>query len=288
MSFVAANSDPADFKAGLTVLRKLTDGKVHLSLDGNSTPPYMLINAEGVEINWFTGPHPAGNVGIQIHHIDPINKGEAVWYVNLQDVTVIGTLFNHGIYKHDRIIAVAGSEVITPQYYRTRSGASVKEILKGNIRDGKVRIISGNVLTGTSAGPDGSLGFYDNMISVIPEGDYFEFFGWMLPGLNKYSFTRTFLSTLSGKKEFRMDTNLHGGHRAFVLTGHYEKVVPMDIFPMQLLKAILAEDIDNMENLGIYEIAEEDFALCEFICPSKTEIQAIVRKGLDQMAKEMN
>jgi Na+-transporting NADH:ubiquinone oxidoreductase subunit A len=288
LNFIAENMNSSDFKTGVEVLGKLTDGKVNLVLEGNSNPPEILKNATGVDIHWFNGPHPAGNVGIQIHHIDPVNKGEAVWYVNLQDVTVIGTLFNEGIYKHDRIIALAGSEVNDPQYYRTRSGASVREIINGRIKDGKVRVISGNVLTGTSIGLDGNLGFYDNMITVIPEGDYFEFFGWALPGLKKYSFSRTFLSSLAGNKDYRLDTNLHGGYRAFVLTGQYEKVLPMDIYPMQLLKAILAEDIDNMENLGIYEIAEEDFALCEFICPSKTEIQAIVRKGLDLMVKEMN
>jgi Na+-transporting NADH:ubiquinone oxidoreductase subunit A len=288
LSFIAENTSAADFRSGLEVLRKLTDGKVNLVLDGKSDPPDLLKSAAGIDIHTITGPHPAGNVGIQIHHIDPVNKGEAVWYVNLQDVAVIGTLFTRGIYKHDRIIAVAGSEVITPQYYRTRYGASVGEIVKENVKEGKVRVISGNVLTGTSVGSEGYLGFYDNMITVVPEGDYFEFFGWALPGLNKYSFSKTFLSSLAGKKEYRLDTNLHGGHRAFVLTGQYEKVLPMDIYPLQLLKAILAEDIDNMENLGIYEIAEEDFALCEFICPSKTEIQAIVRKGLDLMAKEMN
>jgi Na+-transporting NADH:ubiquinone oxidoreductase subunit A len=288
LNFVSDNTDTHDFQTGLDVLKKLTDGKVNLVLDGSSEPSSLLKNTSGVDIHWFTGPHPAGNVGIHIHHLDPVNKGESVWYVNLQDVAVIGTLFNHGICKPDRIIALAGSEVINPQYYRTRSGASVRELISGNISEGKVRIISGNVLTGTSAGLDGYLGFYDNMITVIPEGDYFEFFGWAMPGLKKYSFSRTFLSSLAGKKDYRLDTNIHGGHRAFVLTGQYEKVVPMDIYPMQLLKAILAEDIDNMENLGIYEIAEEDFALCEFICPSKTEIQSIVRKGLDLMVKEMN
>jgi Na+-transporting NADH:ubiquinone oxidoreductase subunit A len=286
--FVMENTDKADFQKGLDVLGKLTDGKVNLVLNGDSNPPDLLKKAEGVTIHHISGPHPAGNVGIQIHHIDPVNKGEAVWYVSLQDVAVIGALFNHGIYRHDRIIALAGSEVTNPQYYLARAGASVKEIIAGNVSEGKLRIISGNVLTGTNAGIEGYLGFYDNMISVIPEGDYFEFFGWALPGLKKYSFSKTFLSSLAGKKEYTLDTNMHGGHRAFVMTGQYEKVVPMDIYPMQLLKAILAEDIDNMENLGIYEIAEEDFALCEFICPSKTEIQAIVRQGLDLMAKEMN
>ena len=288
LNFVMEHTDNADFQTGLNVLAKLTDGNVNLVIDGNSNCSDSLKNATGVTVHRFSGPHPAGNAGIHIHHIDPVNKGESVWYVNLQDVAVIGTLFNHGIYSHNRIIALAGSEVVNPQYYRARSGASVKEIVAGNIKEGKVRIISGNVLTGTFAGNDGFLGFYDNMITVIPEGDYFEFFGWALPGMNKYSFSRTFLSSFAANKEFRLDTNMHGGYRALVLTGQYEKVVPMDIYPMQLIKAILAEDIDNMENLGIYEIAEEDFALCEFICPSKTEIQAIVRKGLDLMAKEMN
>jgi Na+-transporting NADH:ubiquinone oxidoreductase subunit A len=143
-------------------------------------------------------------------------------------------------------------------------------------------------LTGTKIESTGYLGYYDSQITVIPEGDYFEFFGWIKPGINKFSFSKTFLSRLFPRKNYNLDTNLHGGERAFVMTGQYEKVVPMDIYPMQLLKAILAEDIDMMENLGIYEIAEEDFALCEYICPSKIEIQSIVRKGLDLMIREMN
>ncbi len=287
-AFVMANTDPEAFQNGLDVVAKLTDGKVNLVLDGKVTPPAVLQNARGVDISYFTGPHPAGNPGVHIHHIDPINKGEVIWVINLQDIAVIGQLFTEGVYKHDRIIALAGSEVINPQYYRIRSGSSVSEMLKDNLSDQKPRCISGNVLTGTRIQPDGYLGFYDSMVTVIPEGDYFEFFGWALPGLKKYSFSKTFMSSIFPSKQYTFDTNFHGGHRAFVLTGQYEKVVPMDIYPMQLLKAILAEDIDGMENLGIYEIAEEDFALCEFICASKTEIQSIVRQGLDLMIKEMN
>jgi Na+-transporting NADH:ubiquinone oxidoreductase subunit A len=288
MDFVTEHMPATAFQAGLRVLGKLTDGKVNLVLNGEKSPSGILKDAAGVERHYISGPHPAGNVGIQIHHIDPVNKGDVVWYVNLQDVAVIGTLFTEGVYRNERLIALAGSEVNDPQYYKVRAGVAINDLVTGKVTSGKLRFISGNVLTGSNAGPNGYLGFYDNMVTVIPEGDYFEFFGWAKPGLDKYSFFNTFLSSVFGKKEYRLDTNLHGGQRAFVLTGKYEKVVPMDIYPMQLLKAILAEDIDNMENLGIYEIAEEDFALCEFICPSKMEIQSIVRQGLDLMVKEMN
>lgn len=288
LNFVMDNTQAGPFQAGIDILKKLTDGPLNLVLNGKTTQSEILKNASGIEKHFISGPHPAGNVGVQIHHIDPVNKGEVVWYVNLQDVAVIGTLFTEGIYRNDRLIALAGSEVSSPQYYKVRLGVAIKQLVEGNVTGGNLRYISGNVLTGTGIGPEGFLGFYDNMVSVIPEGDYYEFFGWARPGFNKYSFSRTFLSSLTGRKDYRLDTNLHGGHRAFVMTGEYEKVVPMDIYPMQLLKAILSEDIDNMENLGIYEIAEEDFALCEFICPSKMEIQSIVRKGLDLMVKEMN
>jgi Na+-transporting NADH:ubiquinone oxidoreductase subunit A len=286
-NFVFDNSSDSHFKTGLRALRRLTDGRLHLAVNGTTEPTEILKDAPA-EIERFSGPHPAGNVGIQIHHIDPVNKGETVWYVNPQDVIAIGRLFEEGRYIHERIVALTGSEIIKPQYFRIRSGASVYPLLKDNVKQVKSRYISGNVLTGTKIDADGYLGFYDSQITVIPEGDYFEFFGWMMPGVDKFSFYKTFASKLFPKKEYDLDTNFHGGERAFVMTGQYEKVVPMDIYPMQLLKAILAEDIDMMENLGIYEIAEEDFALCEYICPSKIEIQAIVRKGLDLMAKEMN
>jgi len=287
-NFIMDKSSEPFFSNGITVLKKLTDGKVNLILDGNNKSSNFIEQAAGVEISHFSGPHPAGNVGIQIHHLDPINKGEIVWIVNLQDVITIGRFFEEGKYLHERIVALSGSEVIKPQYYKVRSGASVSGIVKDNITPGNRRYISGNVLTGAKIEPDGYLGYYDSQVTVIPEGDYYEFFGWMMPGFDKFSFSRTFGSSLIPRKSYNLDTNLHGGDRAFVITGQYEKVLPMDIFPMQLLKAILAEDIDLMENLGIYEIAEEDFALCEYICSSKVEIQSIVRKGLDQMIEEMN
>lgn len=286
-NFIFDNSSDSHFKTGLRALRRLTDGRLHLVVNGKSEPSEILNDAPA-EIEKFSGPHPAGNVGIHIHHIDPVNKGESVWYVNPQDVIAIGRLFEEGKYNHERIIAMTGSEVNMPQYYRIMSGASIQSLVKDNVSIGNLRYISGNVLTGSRITADGYLGFYDSQLTIIPEGDYFEFFGWMMPGMDKFSFYKIFASKIFPGKEYNLDTNLHGGERAFVMTGQYEKVLPMDIYPMQLLKAILAEDIDMMENLGIYEVAEEDFALCEYICPSKIEIQSIIRKGLDLMAREMN
>ena len=286
-NFIFDNSSESHFRTGLKALKRLTSGSLHVVVNGKSEPSGILKDTPA-EIEKFSGPHPSGNVGIQIHHIDPVNKGESVWYVNPQDVIAIGRLFEEGKYRHDRIIALTGSEVIKPQYYRIRSGASIQSLIKENITAGNLRYISGNVLTGSGITADGYLGFYDSQVTIIPEGDYFEFFGWMMPGTDKFSFYKAFASKIFPRKEYILDTNFHGGERAFVMTGQYEKVVPMDIYPMQLLKAILAEDIDMMENLGIYEVAEEDFALCEYICPSKIEIQSIIRKGLGLMAREMN
>jgi len=287
-NFIVENISASLFQSGINILSKLTDGKINLVLNGKTSSPDILKNATGIDVSWFSGPHPAGNVGVHIHHLNPINKGEIVWIINIQDILTIGRLFVEGIYRPEKIIALAGSEVLDPKYYKILAGTSIAGIVRNNIKPGNLRYISGNVFTGTKIEADGYLGYYDSMVSVIPEGDYYEFFGWAKPGLNKFSFSRTFASKLIPGRLFRLDTNMHGGHRAFVMTGQYEKVVPMDIYPMQLLKAILAEDIDMMENLGIYEVAEEDFALCEYICPSKMEIQSIIRKGLDIMIKEMN
>jgi len=286
--FIMNNTDGNLLKTGFRALSKLTSGKVNLVLNGREEQSSVLTEMEGVELSFFSGPHPAGNVGVHIHHLDPLNKGEVVWFVNLQDVAAIGRLFTEGVYKTERIVVLTGSEVIKPQYYRMLSGSSISSLVTGNVRTGNLRYISGNVLTGSQISEDGYLGYYDSQITVIPEGNYFEFFGWAAPGTGKFSFSKTFLSTLLPKKEYTLDTNLHGGERAFVMTGQYERVIPMDIYSMQLLKAMLAGDIDLMENLGIYEVAEEDFALCEYICPSKIEIQSIVRSGLDLMKKEMS
>lgn len=276
------------FQAGLDVLAKLTNGKVHLNVNDKKTTSNVFLNAKSVQINRFSGPHPAGNVSVHANRVDPINKGETIWYVGPQEVMTIGNLILNGVFNSERIIALAGSEVSKPRYYKTYLGARVTNMISGNLNENNNRIISGTVLTGEMIEKDGFVGFYDSLVSVIPEGDKHEFFGWMLPGLNKFSFSGTFLSKLMPNKKYRLDTNLHGGHRAYVMTGKMEKVFPFDIYPMALIKAILVEDIDLMENLGIYEIDDEDFALCEVIDTSKTDIQDIVRKGLDLMRQEMS
>lgn len=277
-----------DFQAGLDVLAKLTEGKVHLNVHQDLTTSKVFLNSKNVQINYFKGPHPSGNVSVHISRLDPLNKGEVVWYAGSQEVLSIGRLFNKGKFDATRIVCLAGSEVLKPRYYKTFVGASIENMVKNNITEENVRYISGNVLSGEKISKHGFLGYYNSMISVIPEGNYYEFFGWGLPGFKKFSFSGTYLSKLFPNRKYRLDTNLHGGERAFVMTGKYEKVFPFDIYPMQLLKAILAENIDEMENLGIYEIDAEDFALCEVIDTSKTEMQAIVRTGQMFLMKEMS
>ncbi len=277
----------AEFQTGLNALTKLAP-KVYLNVRAGEGVSKVLLNSKGVQINYFEGPHPAGNPGIQIHHIDPVNKGEVVWYLRATDVLLIGRLFVEGRYRPEKLVALTGGGVKKPQYLRMTAGACMDGIASQFVKEGDYRIISGNVLNGTNIGHNGYLGFYDWQISVIREGKYHEFFGWALPGADKLSASRTFLSRLFPGKKFDPDTNMHGGERAFVLTGQYEKVLPMDIYPVYLLKAILAQNIDKMEQLGIYEVAEEDFALCEFVCASKIEVQSIIRQGLDLMRKEMS
>ncbi len=274
------------FQRGTDVLKKLTDGKVFLGLKAGEKS--SLEATTGVEINYFEGPHPVGNVGVQIHHLSPINKGEIVWHINPQDVAIIGKLFAKGIYDASKIIAISGSEVKTPGYFEVISGFAVKELLDKQIKNQDVRIISGDVLTGTKINKEGFLSYYDNLISVIPEGNYYELFGWALPGFKKFSPSATFFSWLHSKnKKVVLDTNIHGGKRAFVVTGQYEKFLPMNIYPQHLLKAILVDDIDLMENLGIYEVSLEDFALMEYACVSKIDIQETLRKGIELMIKEV-
>ena len=275
-----------EFQAGLDIVTKLTEGTTHLNIDGNSNSSSVFTSAKGVQINNVSGPHPAGNVGVQIHHINPINKGEVVWYMHPQDVMTIGRLFSEGIYDATRLIALAGSQVEKPRYYRTMQGASISAMTQGNIKEGDNRFISGNVLTGSKITEDGNLGFYSNEITVIPEGKEQDFLGWLLPSFSKFSLSRTFFSWLNPKKEYTISANMNGEERAYVVTGQYEKVLPMDVYPQHLIKAIMIGDIELMENLGIYEVAEEDFALCEFACTSKIPIQEILREGLDLVRKE--
>ncbi len=277
------------FQTGIDALAKLTDGAVHLNIHAEQTQSKTVLEAQNVSIHKFKGVHPAGNVGVQIHHISPINKGEIVWVIRPQEIVFIGRLFQKGIYDLSRKIALCGSEIKNPCYVKTTLGASVRNILKAKLKDDeKIRIISGNVLTGTKISEDGFLGMYDSQITVIPEGDKHEFLGWLRPGFNKFSMSKSFFSWLTPQKKYRLDANLHGEQRAYVVSGEYEKVLPMDILPVHLIKATLVEDIDLMEQLGIYEVAPEDFALCELVCTSKINVQDIIRRGIDLMIKEMS
>ncbi len=277
----------ADFQTGLDALAKLTDGKVFVGVKAGS--PLAVKNAEKVELE---GPHPAGNVGVLINHTVPVNKGEVVWTMNADDVILIGRLFNKGIADFTRLVAITGSETTERGFIKAIAGCRIDSLVEGKLLEGgkNLRIISGNVLTGKKVSKDDFLGAYDNQITVIPEGDdENELFGWATPGFGKFSASRTFFTWLTGKnKEYVIDARIKGGKRAMIVSNEYDRVFPMDIFPEQLLKAIITFDIDKMENLGIYEVAPEDFALCEFVDTSKIEIQKIVRGGLNLLYKEMN
>ena len=283
-SFIAKGQMDS-FQTGINALAKLTDGKVFLGVNSDSA----FTSVKQVEIKTFSGPHPVGNVGIQIHNTMPINKGEVVWTVNVQDVISIGKLFETGKADFSKIMALTGSEVESPKYYQTVLGAPVSSVTEGKLKkvDYKQRVISGNVLTGTKVKPQQFFCFYDSHITVIPEGDEYELLGWATPGGDKFSASKTFLSSLFPKKEYELNANMHGGDRAFVMSGQYEKLVPMDILPVHLLKAIIVNDIDKMEQLGIYEVVEEDFALCEYACTSKIKVQDILRTGINTMIKEL-
>ena len=269
-----------NIELGLFVLSKLTDGKIHLNHNSESI---KYFSSNQYQNNEFSGPHPSGNVGVQIHHVDPVNKNDIVWSTTPYGLIQIGKLFSKGIYDASKIISLVGSSVENPMYYNSISGFSIKDLLSNNVKEKNTRVISGNVLTGTSVGNDGYIGFYDNMITVIPEGNKHLFLGWIMPILNKLSFQTAFglLSFLNPNKKYKLDTNTNGELRAFVQSGVFEKVLPMDILPTYLFKAILANDYDEMEELGIYELVEEDVALCEFVDVSKNEIQKLLRKGLN-------
>ena len=279
-SEVLYKDDLEYIKSALRIISKLTDGKIHLNHNKDSIEYFSI---DGYENNVFSGPHPSGNVGVQIHHIDAVNKEDIVWSTSPQGLIEIGKFFLEGIYDASKKICLVGSEVKNTQYYSCISGTSIMNILENNIKDGTQRIISGNILTGSSIGSKGYLGFYDSMVTVIPEGNSHEFLGWILPVINKLSFQRAFglFSFLNPKKKYNLNTNTNGELRAFVQTGVFSKVLPMDILPTYLFKAILAEDYDEMEELGIYELVEEDVAICEFVDVSKNDLQKLLRKGLN-------
>ena len=293
LDFILENQEE-DFQTGLDVLAAVTSGKVYLGIS-KTTRNDFLKNARNVEIITFAGPHPAGNAGIQANHIRPVNKGEIIWTVDPANVLFIGRLFNKGVVDFSRWVALTGSEVKPEEraYYSMLPGTNIEEWIKTRVESGcgNLRYISGNVLTGTSIASDGSLHAYDNQITVIPEGDNTnEFFGWITPGFNKFSVSRSFPSFFTNllfKKEYTLDARIKGGRRVMIMSNEWDKVFPIDILPEFLIRAILTNDVEKMENLGIYEVAPEDFALCEVVDSSKMELQTIVRNGLNWLCKEL-
>jgi Na+-transporting NADH:ubiquinone oxidoreductase subunit A len=285
LEYTLADKEP-ELQAAITAVSKLTEGLVHVSVGADTNSP--LAKLKGIELHTVSGPHPSGNVGTQIAKIDPINKGEVIWIVTPQDLVVIGELLLTGKLNLTRTVALTGSQFSKPQYVTAISGALIADVTANNLIDNNTRIISGNVLSGKEVKAAGFLGHYDNQITAIPEGDDYEFFGWNKPIFNKISTSRAFtFSWLTPKKKYDLNTNTNGEHRAFVVTGSYEEVFPLDIYPMQLLKAFMYKDLDEMEALGGYEVAPEDFALTEFVCVSKQPHQKIIREGLDLMREEL-
>ncbi len=288
--------EAANLQVAVDILNKLTKGGVFVGVNGKNAADSPFSKLNNIKLYGFKGAHPAGNVGVQINNIAPINKGEVVWTIDPMFMVAVGKLFTKGIYDVTRTIAVAGNRVEKPCYVTCVPGTQIKDLnflvskKEVEIFDQKTgcRYISGNVLTGSNVGAEGSLDFYSNMVSVISEGNYYEMFGWAKPcRCGKFSFSKSYFSWLTPKKKYKVDTNTNGGQRAFVVSDVYGKVLPMDIYPVYLLKAILAADIDKMEQLGIYEVIEEDFALCEYVCPSKIDIQDIISQGIATMIKEM-
>ena len=274
-----------DFQTGLTALSKMA--KTYLGIGAKQTAQ-ALINAADVEVNVFDGPCPAGNVGVQVNHLDPVNKGEVVWTVDPSAVIFFGRLFNTGQVNLTRTVALTGSEVKAPAYYDVLVGQRIGDLTDGNLKEGRtLRIINGNVLTGKPCKADDFLGAHTSEVTVIPEGDDTdEMLGWIMPRLNQFSVNRSYFSWLLGKKQYAPDARIKGGERHIIMSGEYDRVLPMDIYGEYLIKAIITGDIDRQEQLGIYEVSPEDFALAEFVDSSKLELQAIVRKGLDILRKE--
>ena len=281
---VALKGNEADFQTGVDALAKIA--KVYLGVKPSASS--VLSNAKNAEVTLFDGKCPAGNVGVQINNVSPVNKGEVVWTLGAEEVIFIGRLFNTGKVDLTRTIAVAGSEIKTPSYVKVLVGQQISSIVKGNIAtDKKVRLIDGNPLTGLKVNDSAFLGAHSTEITAIAEGDEAdEAFGWIMPRFNQFSTSRTYCSWLMGNKEYSLDARIKGGERHMIMSGEYDSVFPMDIYPEQLVKSIIAGDIEKMEALGIYEVAPEDFAVCEFVDSSKLELQRIVREGLDMLRKE--
>ncbi len=275
-----------EFQAGVDIIKQLTTGKVFLCSDARTANVAPAISgAQGAESHQFSGPHPAGNVGTHIQHLDPINKGDVVWYLNAQNAADIGKLFLTGRLPVNRLVALCGSAARQRQYYHTRLGAELQSIIQDRVEGGDVRIINGGVLTGTQSSVKGYLGFYNSTITIIPEAGPKELFGWMKPGLSKPTFSRMFLSAFRGGT-YNIDTCLNGEDRAIVASHVYDSLVALDVLPSFLIKACLAQDVEEMEQLGLFECAPEDFSLCTYACISKTNVDSIIRDGLDLLEKE--
>ena len=278
------NNRQQEFQTGLNILKKLTGGEVHLCAAQGSKSK-ALTESKNVQIHQFAGPHPAGNVSTHIHYVDPLNKDEVVWYIEAQDVLRIAALFTQGIHSAERVVAVTGEMAKNRVYARTVIGAPLSSLLQGSDLN-NARCISGSILAGKDVGKNGFLRFYDSQISVIPEGGERKLLDWMSPGFNKYTFSKTFVSSFLPEKEVSLDTDKHGSDRAIVFNHIYDQYVPLDIMTFFLLKAVLSGDIEEAEKLGILECDEEDFALCSFACPSKTDVGGIIRQGLDLIERE--
>ena len=273
------------FQAGLTALSKVA--KTYLGI-GTRQTSLALTQAKDVEIYAFDGPCPAGNVGVQVNHIDPVNKGEVVWTVDPSAVIFFGRLFLTGKVDLRKVIAIAGSEMASPAYVETIVGAPLKDILRGQLDNRPhVRLINGNPLTGRKSSLEDYLGAHTSELTAIPEGDDVdEMLGWIMPRTRQFSTSRSYFSWLMGKKEYDLDARVKGGERHMIMSGEYDKVLPMDIYGEYLIKAIITGDIDKQEALGIYEVSPEDFALAEFVDSSKLELQKLVREGLNILRKE--
>jgi len=266
-----------EFLAGLNIIRKLTSGKTYLCMN-EKQDNVLFEKAENVEKCYFSGPHPAGNVGTQINCIAPISKGDVIWFIEPQNIVTIGKLFLHKQLDFSKMVALTGPAAKNPHYLRIVNGASMKSCFN-NENNGE-RIVSGNVLTGKKIDNECFIGFYDQQITLLDEGGKRRVFGWMVPGFKHWSHSHAYLSWLFPHKTYSFDTTLNGGRRTMMLSDVYDDVFPMDIMPMELLKACATKDLDKMEDLGIYDVTEEDFALCGVVCPSKTECQQLIYDSL--------
>jgi len=275
----------ADFVNGLTVLSHLTSGKVYLCKAPGSRVPEAPV--ENLAVEEFEGPHPAGNVGTHIHFLDPVHRHKTVWHIGLQDVIAVGALFTTGKIDVRRVISLAGPSVKRPRLIETRLGASLEDLTAGELKEGELRVISGSVLSGhTASGPTAFLGRYHQQISVLREGRKREFLGWLGPGFTRHSLKRVVFSAFFKDMKFDFDTARNGETRAIIPTGNYERVMPLDILPLQLLRALAVDDVEEAENLGCLELDEEDLALCAYVCPSKLEFGPILRRNLTLIEKE--